>query len=186
MYKETPEGITKDSRSVGVLVSLSEGQVHLQGIDDDDVSDKESWFQGSYLQALDMLVEERIKLCSQTLEHVHAHERRYATRPADEHQVDGDTCSVRDPVLASIESRLRIWLTAGSMPDLQHRKNGSELLELNRVEMMIMSPPINRRHMPAAKFEFDFTGRTVSTMINALTMVRSLAVQTFRRLHRKM
>ncbi len=199
MNKETLECNTNGSRSGDDPVGLSSSRVHLYGIDDHDVLDKARRFLDSYLRALNVPVEQRIRLCSKTVETIRTHKNLCATclEPSqlirevcallvDEWQVDGSALSDRDPELASVESRLRIWFSEGLIPERQRRKSRLMFQDLKPAEMIIASPPINRAHMPTAKIELRPFRRMAIRIFNGLTIVRSQTLQTFRRFLVKM
>ncbi len=155
-------------------------------------TDRESWYLDNYLRALDIPIAERIKLCNETVENFHRHKAmcerslspawviNEACKLLVDHNIvpDGESGS-QESMLATVESRLQIWLSAGSMPAQQ--ESTRELVPAALGSIVAM-PPIRRAHMPVVVLELNPMRRMVTRFKGVVLWARSVTVQAYRRL----
>ena len=156
------------------------------------VTDRESWYLDNYLRALDIPIAERIKLCNETVENFHRHKAmcerslspawviNEACKQLADHSIvaEGEAGS-QESMLATVESRLQIWLSADSMPAQQ--ESTRELVPAT-LENVVSTPPIRRAHMPVVVLELNPSRRLATRFKSMVLWVCSVTVQAYRRL----
>ena len=146
----------------------------------------------SYLDALGVSVEERTRICKLAGAHLGARNTGedsvtpvvWLSREAhalldSKHLVEARSGKDPDVTQAFLEWRLRARLSRNSMIPTEPLSTVAEKAELNSITP---APAIARTPMPTARIEHNFLRRIVLFTVERVSMLRALAVQTYRRL----
>jgi hypothetical protein len=153
-------------------------------------TDRESRYLDNYLRALDIPIAQHLKLCDEVIENFHRQRtmcerllspawviNEACKRLADHSRVPDGQWGSQEAMLATVESRLQIWLSAGSDWHESTRK-----VRPPAPQSIVSTPPINRAHMPAVVLELNPLRRLATRLKGVVLWVRSVTVQVYRRL----
>jgi hypothetical protein len=188
--------INETSKSEGPIdpsiISLypSTDQVRVDKPGELRVTDQESEYLDNYLRALDIPLTQRLKLCNEVIENFHRQramcERLFSPawvineackRLAHHNSVPDGQWGSQESMLATVESRLHIWLSAGSA-----RQESISKVRPLALQSLVSTPPIRRAHMPAVVLELNPLRRLTTRLKGMMVWVRSVTVQVYRRL----
>jgi hypothetical protein len=150
----------------------------------------ESGYLDDYLRALDIPVAQHLKLCNETVENFLRQRamcerllspawviNEACKRLADHNRVPDGHGGSQESMLATVESRLQIWLSAGF-----ERQESTQKVRLLALQSIVSTPPIRRAHMPAVVLELNPLRRLTTRLKDMMLWVRSVTVQVYRRL----
>jgi hypothetical protein len=155
-----------------------------------NATDRESGYLDNYLRALDIPIAQRLKLCNEVIEYFHRQRtmcerlgspawviNEACKRLADHSRVPDGQWGSQESMLATVESRLQIWLSAGS-----DWHESTRNVRPPALQCIVPTPPIRRAHMPAVVLELNPLRRLATRLKDMVLWVRSVTVQVYRRL----
>jgi hypothetical protein len=174
------------------IISLhpSTDQVRIDKPVELSATDPESGYLDNYLRALNIPVTQRLKLCNEVIENFHQQRmmcerllspawviNEACKRLAHHNRVPDGQWGSQESMLATVESRLHIWLSAGSA----RQESTPEVRSLG-LQSIVSTPPIRRAHMPAVVLELNPLRRLTTRLKGMVLWVRSVTLQAYRRL----